>query len=1425
LNGVDAGWVANIAESFRRAGGDGAISSLPDAALTASLKAAGLYGTRESVTFDDPVAYGLPPTTGYADDPVNTASGNFVEVENDLPMSSLLDGLRFVRTYNSRSDGVGPFGAGWASWASARLRVRPEGADYEGPDGQRALFPRLGSGYGRVTGVDGVVEALPTGLVLRWFGGATWEFDDAGLLSRTEHGPGSEVRFHHHEGRLAEMVHVGGKRLTLAWSNERVVSLTCSDGRRVGYDYDEVANLVGVEGQGGGRRYDLDEVGRITRVIDADGVVEVDNTYDGEGRVASQASPFGRRAVFHYLPGRVTVNEDEAGGPSNTYIHDHAGRLIGLIDGHGARLSKSYDDLGNPVAVTERNGAITLRQFDDRARLVREVQPSGTWFSYAYDDADRVVEVAASDGSRTTYRYQGDERIPVEITDPEGGVTTMAVSAGLMRRIVDPDGVEVSFEFDADANIVAAVDGDGNRASIERDAAGRVLAAVTPSGRRTELAYDSGGRLVQRQDPGGAIWRFEYSPGGRLVGVVDPTGARRETRYGHHGEAIELVDELGQVTSWRYDGFSNLVGISAPDGAKWELTYDALARLTAVHDPAGAAWLREYDVAGHLTGTIDPVGVHYRARLDAAGQVTEVDDGLTSVGFDYDELGRAVAQRRPDGTEMRTTYDRCGRRTSITDPLGGVNRYEYSPAGRVVRIVAPSGRTTGFEYDRCGRVAARIDAGGRRFSYRYDADGSLVEVLRPGGESDRFSYDAAGRLVERSVAGQESTSYSYDPTGRVVAVTTPGAGTRRFSYDPAGQMVEAIDANGGVTRYAYNERGWVSEITDPLGGRVRRDYDEVGRVVAEIDQLGRRTSFGYDPAGRVVERVDGAGLRTRWSYDVSGRVRAFGVGEDPEVGIERDTLARPVVIDEAGMRHELRWDWAGRLTERRRGELGLRWRYDADGYRQALGYPDGSETTYSYDDAGDLVSLHHPALGTVSLERDPTGRLRALTAGGLSARWTYHDGQLVGYELEAGGQRRVTELERDQAGRVVTSSIDGATSTISYDAAGQLVGVETPEANTTFSYDENGRLVQERSATGDSNEDTSYSYDAAGQLSERRVGTSVTRFGYDGGGRRVSETGSDHAKTYAWDQMGRLAGMETGGPVGQLSTQKVVDALGELAEVDGTALMWDSAETLSPLCSLGPDPVISYGSPWAIVGGDSVQWLQPDWMGTLGAADVWGAASNPEPGPHMAYRGELGVDGLVWLRNRAYDPGTRAFLSPDPLPPLPATPWAANPYAYAGNDPIGRLDPLGLRPVTEAELAKYREQIGRNVFERGADWTENRIDEWQVGAGIIASGTRDWAGDRVNDWQAGVGIIGDFVDDVASIDLGTFDFGTAAAAGVNVLYGGYKIATGVPLILAGSAATVSLPLIGQVGGPTAVAYGIYQVTTGVARLGRGVGQA
>ena len=92
----------------------------------------------------------------------------------------------------------------------------------------------------------------------------------------------------------------------------------------------------------------------------------------------------------------------------------------------------------------------------------------------------------------------------------------------------------------------------------------------------------------------------------------------------------------------------------------------------------------------------------------------------------------------------------------------------------------------------------------------------------------------------------------------------------------------------------------------------------------------------------------------------------------------------------------------------------------------------------------------------------------------------------------------------------------------------------------------------------------------------------------------------------------------------------------------------------------------------------------------IGVRDRWTAGVGDDPYGllddlaeiDLGFHGELTVDGLVFMGARIYDPNTRCFLSRDPLAGVLARNGASNPYNFANSDPINRLDPSGLRPIS-----------------------------------------------------------------------------------------------------------------------------------------------
>ncbi|OII23818.1 DUF6531 domain-containing protein [Frigoribacterium sp. MCBA15_019] len=1330
-NANDAAWATTVADKFAQAGGEGSVSTLSNAAIAASLQASGIALGRDDLLIEPTQAFGGAPTSGYSVDPVNTTTGNFLETEVDLAFSGANSTLRLSRMYNSLDPHVGLFGPGWASVLETRLTLDDEGAAFTMADGRQVLFPRLGEGWDRGVGENFWLAAEGSTLVVRDNAGSRWRFTPSGLWLGSEGGAGTAVEVARHpDGLPARLTHARGRWIEIDYVDGRVAVATGSDGRRVEYAYDDAGRLVGATSEVGTRRYGWNDAGLIEKVTSASGVVEAVNTYDDRGRVVEQLTPHGRTVRFAYLRGRVTVVSDTDGSRSNTWISDAKGRLVGVLDTDDHRQSMSYDPHGNLVSVVERDGSTTVHGYDDRGRKVRTVTASGADLTWGYDDLDRVTTLVTESGSVVQYEYDGDDRDPSVIVDPEGGRSELIWRDGLLERVVDPTGVTVVCVYDAFGDLVATTNAVGDVARIERDHTGRPVVATSPSGARTTFTYDAAGLLTARRDPDGATWRFEHGPGARVTAVVDPLGARTEYGYGPHGELETTTDPLGRVVSRRFDDQGNLSAIVLPDGGENRFGWDALSRLRTVTDPAGHDWTREYDVTGALTATVDPTGVRQEARVDQADGTGTLRDAFTTTTVRFDEYGRPVATEAPDGSAELTTYDRCGRVVELVDGEGGLTRLERDLAGRVTAVVTPTGARTTYEYDACGRAAASTDPLGARTTLTYDADSRVVARTLPTGEVERIDHDAAGRIVARRVPGQGTARFGYDAAGRLTSTQDTRYGQRRFRYDAAGQLVEAVNGLGGVTRYEYDLRGRVVAITDPLGSVTRREYDAADRVTSVVDPLGRTTTAEYDAAGRQLRQRDPDGHVTEWLHDAAGRPATTSVDGRETSTVSVDPVTRAITVTDhtngAGhdVEHRLEYDRRGGLVRRSRGDSAIAWEYDADGRRTARVDPDGTRTEYRRDLAGRVVSIVHAGVeSTVSY--DASGRIVASTGGDLLQAWSYDDGALAEHTTTGVDGATTTTITRDASARI--ARIDGPSGTVEYgyDDACQLTTLRTGSGGlATWTYDLAGRLVAE---THDGVTTTS-THDAAGQITSRDLADGRrVEYVHDGLGRRVREIADDGTYTeYAWSALGWLTDITRRDADARVveRTSLWVDALGELATVDGADVWWDSASPLPSLVSLGGSSVTTLPGGATRVGED---WLASAWRGAhaTDATDPWGAdrassTAGPElpGGMTLTATGGLQVAGLDWLGARVYDPTARGFLSVDPLAPVTGAAWAGNPYSYAGNDPLHALDPLGLRPATDADLADYAKAT-QGAWANAGDWWDDNWEYVVAGAAIV----------------------------------------------------------------------------------------------------------
>lgn len=1310
-NKEDVRWADTVAAAFEAAGSDGLVTT-SNAAITASLAAAGVNAERTQLTIDPPQAYGAPPTTGYANDPVNTATGNFLEPECDLGFAGGNATLRFDRLYNSLHPGVGAFGPGWSSVAEAGLALDAEGARWRHADGREVHFPRQGSGWGRATSEAYWLDAAGDGHAVTDNAGGRWEFLAGGQLACFERGPGTRVELAWDGLRLLGLAHERGRSIAVEWADDRIAALVSSDGRRVDYGYDEAGRLVAVSTDGATRRYGWNAAGLIESVTDADGVAEAVNTYDEQGRVVTQVSRHGRTTRFSYLPGRVTVVADTDGSRSNTWLHDDKGRLVGVVDAHDQRQSMAYDAHGQLVMATGRDGSVTLAEFDARGRRTTQVLPSGARVDTVYDEADRPVEVVVdNDGdlATTTYAYEGTDRNPSRMVDAEGGVTTLAWDGNLLTAITDPAGVTVTHTYDAHGDLVATTDADGNAARLERDDAGRVTAAITPSGHRTTFSYDARGALASKTTPDGAVWAYEFTAGGRATATTDPYGHRTTIERDEAGEAHRTTDPLGRTVTREFDALGNLARVELPDGSAWEYAHDTLSRLVAVTSPEGGTWRQEYDVNGGPTRTTDPTDHVVESTRSPGGAVSTTVGDSTAV-VRTDTLGRIVSVQAPDGGSRLTRHDRCGRPVEYVDALGHVTSLERDIAGRLVGLRRPDGSTTRYAWNRCGRLQSVTDPLGATTTFTYTADGHLATETDATGAVTRYDYDALGRTVARTAPGLGRSTWTFDLAGRVVGLRDRMWGARTFRYDAAGQLVEAVNAFGGVTRYRYDDLGRAIEVQDPMGGTVRRSWMPLGQIASETDPLGRTTRAGYDAAGRQVWQEQPDGQRLTWAYDATGAMTDLAVDGETVTRFTRAADGRRLTAATADGEVSLVWDAAGRLVERARDGRSLRWSWDDNGRCVGVTTPAGTSTRYERDAAGRVTAIDADGIGRVEFVHDAAGRLVRASSAGTTQEWEHRDGSVARHHLTEAGVRSTTELMWDADGRLSGVVRDGRAEHFDHDAAGQLVARTGAGVEERWAYDALGRVASRSDASGE----VHLEHDAAGQLTRTTSPAGTTTYTYDELGRRTAEEGPQGRTTFAWHARGWLSAMA--GPAG--TTTLLVDALGELARVDDAEVFWDSIDPQRPAVEVADQPVVVGPGVMGSTGG----WSPVGWRQRPDANGPWSSPTGLDvAGVGLLASGGLTVAGLEWLGQRAYDPATQGFLSVDPLVGIAGAGWAHNPYSYAGNDPLHALDPSGRRPVTDAELQAYRD-ANQGFLAAAGDWVSDNWEYLAGGAMVIAGG-------------------------------------------------------------------------------------------------------
>jgi RHS repeat-associated protein len=926
--------------------------------------------------------------TGFAFEPVNTATGNYYTSHADLVVPGKGLAFNFTRSYNSLDTYLGPLGAGWTHSYNVFLTVYSDGTvGVKEADGQQVMFsPTTGGAYTPITpGVFDVLQQNPDGsFTFTQKNQTRFNFSPAGqLVTIVDRNGNAQTLNYGGSGNLTSILDSSGRTFTFTTdTNGRIASLTDPLSRVWQYGYDTNGNLISVlDAAGGTTQYAYNGNHQMSSATDPRGITYLQNTYDSLGRVVTQANARGFVAMLAYntpATGTTTITDALGNVTQNTY--DANLRLVSIIDAKGGVQAYTYDASNDRTSVTDQNGHTTTYGYDANGNNTSIADPLGDIAAFTYDTMNDLLTSTTPKGNTTTLTYDANGN-PLTSKDPLGDTTTYTYgTSGLLASKTDARGGTTSFSYDSAGDLIQSTDPLGNSTLFAYDGISRMTSTTDPNGHTTSFAYDNLSRLLAATDPLTHRTQFAYDPIGNLLSVTDANGNATVYAYDDTNNLTNVTDALGHSTTYGYDGNNNRTSFTNASGNTTTYAYNHLNRLVTTVDPLSFSWTYTYDGVGNLTGTTDADKQSNQYGYDPLNRLTSVTyaDGST-VAYAYDPDNNRTSMTDPHGVTTYS-YDTLDRVLSVTSPGPSTVSYAYNKVGNRASLKYSDGRIVKYGYDKLNRLATVTDWANLETQYAYDKASNLIKTALPNTTSSTYHYDAANRLTSlvnnsgaqavsafaytldavgnrlQVVSGSAVTKYSYDALYRLTSWTTPTGAVTQYAYDPFGNRL-SMTTSAGTLKYSYDAddrllaAGKTAFTYDPNGNRIS---EKAGTVT---------TAYVYDPLNRLISVTSGP-ENTQYAYDGDGNRVSQQAGTEVYQYLNDTVAALPVVLNEQGPDGDIDYLYGASMISATAATFQDFYQYDGLGSVVNVTNSTGStEEKYSYNPWGVPATPSDP-LGT-----------------------------------------------------------------------------------------------------------------------------------------------------------------------------------------------------------------------------------------------------------------------------------------------------------------------------------------------------------------------------------------------------------------------------------------------------------------------------
>jgi YD repeat-containing protein len=517
------------------------------------------------------------------------------------------------------------------------------------------------------------------------------------------------------------------------------------------------------------------------------------------------------------------------------------------------------------------------------------------------------------------------------------------------------------------------------------------------------------------------------------------------------------------------------------------------------------------------------------------------------------------------------TYDTYGNLTSFTDALNHTTSFQYDVTyhaylsqitdaldhtvsatynlgtGTLTSMTDAKGSTTTYEYDILGRVTKKINPDLTEKEAVYDDQNNSVTVYDELEHPTVWFYDGLGRTssIEWYLSPTDILleTYTYNYLNKVETRTDSAGHLYTYEYDTKGRMITLVNPDSTFMEAHYNDMLNSVTLSDENQHKKEYHYSRIGRLlwVKEYTDAVNYylTEYTYDSAGNLTSFTDGNGNTTLYSYD-----SPFGISKITYPDSSEETFV---------------YDDAGNLWQKTTVNGTASFTYDAANRLMGIQYPDQSQITFVYDANGNRTSMTDPE-GTTICAYDTRDRLSSET------RTISGNSYTVGYQYDA--TSRITAItypdqtviiyERDSLGRV--TSIPGyAQFTYTADSLLETMAYNN-DTVTTYEYNSCRRPVSiHAQMDGTDLLVLNYQYDPAGNISQLEYGRrlpdqqwaeSLQNFGYDWLNWVVSAEEGTDTLVYTYDAAGNR--------LSQNDTAYTYDTMNELLSgSDGSSFTYD----------------------------------------------------------------------------------------------------------------------------------------------------------------------------------------------------------------------------------------------------------------------------